>query len=100
MEVDLNSDETLDLVKKTLALTQENNRILRGMRSAARWSRFLSIVWWIIILAVSWYSYVYYLQPYIQKAEEVYAQIGQSGQQAESYGKQFSDFLNQFGKKP
>lgn len=100
MEVDLNADEVRDLVKKTLALTEENNRILRGMRSAARWARFFSIVWWIIIIAVSWAAYYYYLEPYIQKAEEIYSQIGQTGQQAQNYGQQFADFLNQFGKKP
>ena len=52
MSVDINDEETRDLVKKTLALTEENNRILRGIRSSARWGRFFSIVWWIIIIAV------------------------------------------------
>lgn len=100
MEVDLENDELRDLVKRTLALTEENNRILRSMRSAARWGRFFSIVWWILVIAVSGAAYYYYLAPYVQQAEKIYQQFGQSAQQAEGYGKQFADFLNQFGKKP
>lgn len=100
MEVDVNNEDVRDLIKKTLALSEENNRILRGMRRAARWGRFLTVAWWIAVIAVSWAAYSYYLQPYIQKAEQIYNQIGQSGQQAEGYGAQFADFLKQFGKQP
>lgn len=100
MEVDINDEELRGLVKKTLALTEENNRILRGMRSSARWGRFFSILWWIIIIAVSGAAYYYYLQPYVEKAEQLYNQIGQTGQQAESYGAQFAEFLKQFGNQP
>lgn len=100
MEVDINNEDLRDLVKKTLALTEENNRILRKMRSSARWGRFFSVVWWILVIAVSGAAYYYYLEPYVQKAEQIYNQIGQSGQQAEGYGAQFADFLKQFGKQP
>jgi hypothetical protein len=99
MEVDLNADEALEIAKRTLALTEENNKILRGMQSAARWSQFFTVIWWIIIIAASYWGYLY-LQPYIQKAQAVYDQIGQSGQQAQDYSQQISNFLNQFGKKP
>ncbi|MBY0473148.1 hypothetical protein K2Q00_02585 [Patescibacteria group bacterium] len=100
MQVDVNDEEIRDLAKRTLALTEENNRILKGMRSSARWGRFFSIVWWIIIIAVSGAAYYYYLEPYVQKAEQLYNQIGQSGQQAENYGAQFAEFLKKFGKQP
>ncbi len=100
MAVDLNNEELERLVKKTLALTEENNKILRGMRSSARWGRFFSIVWWILVIAISGAAYYYYLQPYVEKATEIYNQIGMSGQQAEGYGAQFAEFLKQFGKTP
>jgi hypothetical protein len=93
--MDMEIEDLKDLVKKNFELTQETHRMVRRMQSAARWGRFFSIVWWLIIIAVSGVSY-YYLQPYLQKAQEAYAQLGASGQQAQDYGKQISNFLQQY----
>lgn len=88
--MDVDMDELRDLVKKNFELTQENNRILRGMRSAARWGRFFSILWWVLILAVSGATYYYYLQPYVEKAQQAYA----NGQ---NFEQQIQHYLSQLG---
>lgn len=98
MEVNMDNEELEALVKKTLALAEENNKILRGMRSSARWGRFFSIVWWVIVLAVTGAAY-YYAQPYLQQAEQLYHQIGQTNQQAQSYGQELFGILKQI-KQP
>lgn len=92
MGVDLNDEELRDLVKKNLALAEENNRILRGMRSAARWGRFFSILWWLLVLAVSGATYYYYIEPYVEKAQEAYAN-------GKSFEQQIQGYLQQFGNR-
>lgn len=94
MELDRDDEDLRELVKKTLALTQENNRMLRGMRSSVRWGRFFTLLWWGVILASTGVAY-YYLQPYIEQAQQIYMQAREANHQAENYGAQFADFLNQ-----
>jgi len=49
-----------------LEITHENNKILRSMRRAQRWSSFFTFVYWTIILG-SIFGVYYYFQPTIQK---------------------------------
>lgn len=49
-----------------LELTHENNKILRSMRRAQRWSSFFTFVYWAVILG-SIFGVYYYFQPTIQK---------------------------------
>lgn len=62
------------LLKKVAELTEENNKILRHMQSAARrarvWSA-LKLLAIIIALAVGYY----YLQPYIRQVSDLYNQV-------------------------
>lgn len=90
--------EIEELLKKNLALAEENNRILRGMRNSVRWGRFFTLLWWGVILASTGVAY-YYLQPYIEQAQQIYTQARDANHQAENYGAQFADFLNQLKEK-
>jgi hypothetical protein len=92
MEVDINDEELRDLVKKTLKLSEENNKILRGIRSSARWGRFFSLAWWIIIIAVSAASYYYYVQPYVETIQQAYGNT-------QNFQQQFQQFFSQFGNQ-
>ncbi|OHA79118.1 MAG: hypothetical protein A2747_01285 [Candidatus Yonathbacteria bacterium RIFCSPHIGHO2_01_FULL_44_41] len=56
-------DRKLD---ELLEITHENNKILRSMRRAQRWSSFFTFVYWAIILG-SIFGVYYYFQPTIQK---------------------------------
>jgi hypothetical protein len=89
--MDMDIEELRDLVKKNLALTEETNRIVRGMRRAARWGRFFTIVWWLIIIAVSGATYYYYVQPYVQQIEKAY-------DNGKNFQQQFQQFFSQFGQ--
>ena len=53
-------------VDELLEITHENNKILRSMRRAQRWSSFFTFVYWAIILG-SIFGVYYYFQPTIQK---------------------------------
>ncbi len=87
--MDMEIDELRDLVKKNLELTQETNRIVRGMRRSARWGRFISIVWWLAVAAVTAAAYYYYVLPYVQQIEAAY----NSGQ---NFQQQAQDFLQNY----
>jgi hypothetical protein len=62
--------DTMDLdsrkLDELLELTNENNKILRGMRRTQRWGSFFTIVYWAVILG-SIFGVYYYFQPTIQK---------------------------------
>jgi len=55
----------MEKLDEILNLTRENNKILRGMRRTQRWSSFLQIVYWFVILGIVFGSY-YYIQPMIE----------------------------------
>ena len=59
------------LLERTLKLSEENNRILRKMQSAARWA----IIWGFIKVAIVVVPLVLgyiFLQPYFEQAGENY----------------------------
>ena len=53
-------------IDELLELTKENNKILHGMRRTQRFSSFLTLVYWAVILGSIFGTY-YYFQPTIQK---------------------------------
>jgi len=56
--------EEKSLLERTLKMAEENNSILRKMRRAHRFSTFLRVIYWILILAIGFGAY-YFIQPYI-----------------------------------
>ena len=68
-------DQSLEkLLKENLELSQENNKILRSMRSSARWSRFFKIIFWLVIIGTTAGTY-YYLQPFLTEMMKAYQGI-------------------------
>ena len=63
-----------ELLQKTYELSQENNNILKGIRSSNRWSTFFKFFYWIIIIGISIGAF-YYIQPYINIANKAYQSI-------------------------
>jgi len=59
------------LIEKTLELTEENNRMLKSMRSSMRWGRALRVFYWLVIIGLSFGAY-YFIQPYIDQLMGVY----------------------------
>lgn len=64
--------EEKDLLRKTIALEQENNEILRKMQRSMRIQRFLSILYWTFIIG-SLLGLYYFIQPYIEQILNVYS---------------------------
>ncbi len=62
------------ILLQTLELAQENNRILRQMRRLSRWGTFVRIVYWFVLIGISFGAY-YFLQPYIDGAKATYTSI-------------------------
>jgi len=65
-------EQLKELIRQNIALAQDTNRILKGMRNA---SRIKSLFWWILVLAsigVSVWSYYAFIEPRIQQIENIY----------------------------
>jgi len=52
-----------DMLKESLALAKENNKLLKAMRRDAFIGGFLRIVLWLVVLGGSYYLAMQYLQP-------------------------------------
>lgn len=62
------------LLKENLALSEENNKILKRLQSNMRWGRFIHAVYWIIIIGSAFGAY-YFAQPYINQLMEMYGKL-------------------------
>ncbi len=69
--------EERELLKETAELTKENNKILHSIRRSARFSSFLRILYWIIILGSAFGTY-YFIQPYIDVFIKSYSSMQQN----------------------
>lgn len=66
--------EEREMLKKTLELTQENNKMLHSIRRGMFWSRVMRIVYWVVIIGVAVGAY-YYIAPYIDSAIGAYGNV-------------------------
>ena len=71
--------ESKELLKKTFALAEENNKILRKMRRSQKIASFLRFVYWVIILGVTFGAF-YLLQPYVDKITGLYNTVFNTSQ--------------------
>ena len=74
-------------------LTLDTNRTIHKMHRSILWGRFFTVCWWILIVAVSGYTYYVYAQPYVDKLLHVYAQVQQGTIQAQSLQNEVSGFF-------
>lgn len=68
------SPEEKEMLKKTLELAQENNKILHSLRRSMFWSRVVRIAYWVIILGFAVGVY-YYIEPYLDGAINAYGNV-------------------------
>jgi hypothetical protein len=66
--------EEKEMLKKTLELAQENNKILHNIKRSMFWGRVARVVYWVIIIGVAIGIY-YYIQPYIDSAVNAYGNM-------------------------
>lgn len=63
-----------ELLEETRKLAEENNKILKGLRTAHRWSTAFSFFYWVLIIGVSVGAF-YFLQPYVDTILKTYSTI-------------------------
>lgn len=89
METDL--EQLKRQVEALAKTTQDTNRAVHGMRRAQRRQVVLRVLWWVLILAVSAYSYITYVQPYVAQTMAAYGN-------AKDFQLQVQNFFAQFGR--
>jgi len=65
------SPEERELFKRSIALAEENNDILRSIQRSMRLARFMSILYWVFIIGSAVGAY-YLIQPYIEQIMGIY----------------------------
>ncbi|MFA6797234.1 MAG: hypothetical protein WCR40_00780 [Candidatus Paceibacterota bacterium] len=68
------NQEEKELLQKTFELSEENNKILRGLRRASRWSYTTKIIYWLFIIIIAFSAY-FYVQPYVEILDSTYNSI-------------------------
>lgn len=66
--------EEKEIIKKTLELAQENNKMLHALRRSMFWGRIIRIIYWVIIIGAAIGVY-YYITPYIDSAIGAYGNV-------------------------
>lgn len=63
--------EEKELFERSIALAEENNDILRSIQRSMRFSRVMSMIYWVFIIGSAVGAY-YLIQPYIEQLMGVY----------------------------
>ncbi len=66
--------EEKEMLKKTLELSQENNKILHSMRRQMLTGRIFRVIYWVVIIGAAVGVY-YYITPYIDSAISAYGNV-------------------------
>ena len=69
------SPEEKELFKRSIALSEENNQILRSIQRSMRLARFMSLIYWIFIIGSAVGAY-YLIQPYLNQLTSMYSGAG------------------------
>ena len=75
------SQDTEGLLQRILELEEENNKMLRKIRSHAKWATFFSFVYWVIIISSTAAAF-YYVQPVLTQLLASYQAIADSAKKA------------------
>jgi hypothetical protein len=69
------SPEEREMLKRSVALAEDNNKMLHSLRRLIRISSTMSVIYWIIIIGISIGAF-YFIQPYFNKLMAVYGSFG------------------------
>jgi len=68
-------NETKQLLKKNLKISEENNKLLKRMRRNAFWGGILRLIWWAVIIGLPVYLYFTVFEPYLTSLNETYESL-------------------------
>lgn len=66
--------EEKEMLVRTARIAEDNNRMLRNLRSASRWGSFFGLIKWIFIIGPLIFAY-FYLQPYLDALMGTYGKV-------------------------
>ena len=69
------SPEERELLNRTVALTEENNKMLHSVLRSMRIARIMSLIYWVFIIGSAIGAY-YIIQPYLGQLISVYGGAG------------------------
>lgn len=84
--------ESKKLLEDTFALAKENNAMLHRVRSIQKWAAFWQTLKVLIVIGIALGAF-YFLQPYINKAVDVYHSFSGTVQQVNDNSNAFQEFL-------
>ncbi len=65
------SPEEKELLRRSIALAEENNDILRSMQRSMRLGRIMTVIYWVFIIGTAVGAYIIF-QPYVDQAKSLY----------------------------
>lgn len=90
MENDLDMEDLKELVRRQAQLNADTNRVVHSLRRSQRVHTFFTLLWWVLIVGVSAYTYYYYVQPYVEQIVQLYGSAQNfQGQMQELFGQYF-----------
>ena len=89
MENDMDMQELKELVKRQAQLNADTNKVVHSMRRSQRVHTFMSVLWWVLVLGVSVYTYFNYVQPYVEQIVGIYGS-------AQDFQGQIQGFFGQY----
>lgn len=66
--------EEREMLERTAALAEDNNKMLHAMRRSMFWSRVMGALYWIAIIGISIGAF-YFIQPYVDKVMKLYNSV-------------------------
>ena len=85
--------ESKKLLQDTLALTEENNKMLHKIRGIQRRGAIWQALKWIIIIGIAFGSF-YFIEPYLNKVMELYNTV--TGMEQKINNNPIQDLLKNF----
>ena len=86
-------DEELKiLLKENLELSKENNKLLKKQWRVVKWSRFVKLTYWVVILALTFGAY-YYIQPYMDALKGSYSGLDAGLENIQKLGETLPGFI-------
>jgi hypothetical protein len=80
-----------ELLKRAVLLGEENNNMLRAIRRSLRFSRIMSILYWVFIIGSAIGAF-YLIQPYVDTISSMYG----GAKSSLGAGSSFQAFLDNF----
>ncbi len=82
-------EELKELVKRQAQLNADTNKVVHSMRRSQRMHTFFTLLWWVLVLGVSAYTYFNYVQPYVEQVVGLYGS-------AQNFQGQVQGFFGQY----